>query len=231
MAEGSKTAEEVFKKTLPKLINTLWKDPLFTVVTATLYAEGLITKQELEAIKTKQGVERGSEVAFKLTDKIKASDDPTACLLTICEIFESDDVENDTLKKHGASMRESISNGTTATPQVSSYPPIVAPRTNPNKLSASDRFRRVSDRLVGSISSCLTTVSGKLNARRLIAQELHDEMINGCDIDSKKAAKLVHAMQNTLYAHANPETYLNDMCSALKDVGEVPITDIVNELQ
>ncbi|XP_019853880.1 PREDICTED: uncharacterized protein LOC109583126 isoform X1 [Amphimedon queenslandica] len=114
MAEGSKTAKEVFKKTLPKLINTLGKEPPFTIVTASLYAKGLITEQELEAIKTKQGVERGSEVAFKLTDKIKDSDDPIACLLTICETFESDDIDNHTLKKHGASMRKSISNSTAA---------------------------------------------------------------------------------------------------------------------
>ncbi|XP_019863782.1 PREDICTED: uncharacterized protein LOC109592915, partial [Amphimedon queenslandica] len=120
MAEGSKATKEVFKKTLPKLINTLGKEPPFTIVTASLYAKGLITEQELEAIKTKQGVERGSEVAFKLTDKIKDSDDPTACLLTICEIFESDDIDNHTLKKHGASMRKSISNSTAATVTVQS---------------------------------------------------------------------------------------------------------------
>ncbi|XP_019853881.1 PREDICTED: uncharacterized protein LOC109583126 isoform X2 [Amphimedon queenslandica] len=120
MAEGSKTAKEVFKKTLPKLINTLGKEPPFTIVTASLYAKGLITEQELEAIKTKQGVERGSEVAFKLTDKIKDSDDPIACLLTICETFESDDIDNHTLKKHGASMRKSISNSTAATVTIES---------------------------------------------------------------------------------------------------------------
>ncbi|XP_019863732.1 PREDICTED: uncharacterized protein LOC109592821 [Amphimedon queenslandica] len=99
------------------------------------------------------------------------------------------------------------------------------------ELNTSDRFRRVSDRLAGVISSCLSTVSGKLNARRLIAQGLHDEMINGRDIDSKKAPKLVLVIQTTLDAQPNPETYLNEVCSALKDVGEKQITDIVNELE
>ncbi|XP_019863280.1 PREDICTED: uncharacterized protein LOC109592202, partial [Amphimedon queenslandica] len=135
MAEGGKTAKEVFIKTLPKLINTLGKDPPFTVVTASLYGMGLITKQELEAIKTKQGVERGSKVGFTLRDKIHDSDDPNACLLAICEIFESDDVNNDILRKHGASMRTSISSGTgtAATLQVPSYPPpTVVSRTSPN---------------------------------------------------------------------------------------------------
>ncbi|XP_019863938.1 PREDICTED: uncharacterized protein LOC109593181 [Amphimedon queenslandica] len=112
MAEGGRSAKEVFKKTLPKLISTLGKDPPFTVVTTALYAEDLITGQELEAIKTKQGVQRGSEVGFKLDDKIKESDDPNACLLAICEIFESEGVDNAILKKHGASMRTSISSKT-----------------------------------------------------------------------------------------------------------------------
>uniref|UniRef100_A0A1X7SQW7 CARD domain-containing protein n=1 Tax=Amphimedon queenslandica TaxID=400682 RepID=A0A1X7SQW7_AMPQE len=104
-----KSAKDVFKKTLPKLINILGKDPPFSVVTASLNAEDLITDQELGAIKTKQGVERGSEVAYTLRDKIKDSDDPNACLLAICEIFESEDVDNATLKKHGANMRTNIS--------------------------------------------------------------------------------------------------------------------------
>ena len=70
-----------------------------------------------------------------------------------------------------------------------------------------------------------------LNARGLITQELHDEMINGHDIDSKKAAKLVNAMQKTLSSDPNPEAYLKKVCTALKDIGEKPITDIVNELE
>ncbi|XP_019860206.1 PREDICTED: uncharacterized protein LOC109588488 [Amphimedon queenslandica] len=99
------------------------------------------------------------------------------------------------------------------------------------KLSASDRFRDASDRLAGSILSCLVTVSLKLNARRLISQELHKEMITGRDNDVIKAAKLVLAIQTTLDAQANPETYLNDVCSALKELGEKQVTDIVNGLE
>ncbi|XP_019858461.1 PREDICTED: uncharacterized protein LOC109586696 [Amphimedon queenslandica] len=109
MAEGGKSAKDVFKKTLPNFINILGKDPPFSVVTASLNAEDLITDQELEAIMTKQGVERGREVAFTLRDKIKDSDDPNVCLLAICKIFESELVDNATLKKHGESMRTSIS--------------------------------------------------------------------------------------------------------------------------
>uniref|UniRef100_A0A1X7TQR2 Uncharacterized protein n=1 Tax=Amphimedon queenslandica TaxID=400682 RepID=A0A1X7TQR2_AMPQE len=110
MAEGGKSAKDVFKKTLPKLINVLGKDPSFSVVTASLNAEDLITDQELEAIMTKQ-------------------------------------VDNATLKKHGESMRTSISNGTAATPvQVPAvtpsappYPSAAAlPRTNPNELGIGD---------------------------------------------------------------------------------------------
>ncbi|XP_019855541.1 PREDICTED: uncharacterized protein LOC109584298 [Amphimedon queenslandica] len=149
MAEGGKSAKDVFKKTLPKLINILGKDPPFSVVTASLNAEDLITDQELGAIKTKQGVERGSEVAYTLRDKIKDSDDPNACLLAICEIFESELVDNATLKKHGESMRTSISNGTAATPvQVPAVTPsapphpsaaaLPPPRTNPNELGIND---------------------------------------------------------------------------------------------
>ena len=160
-----KSAKEVFRKTLPKLINVLGKNPPFSVVTASLNAEDLITDQELEAIRTKQGVERGSEVAYTLRDKIKESDDPNVCLLKICEIFESEDVDNAVLKKHGANMRTSISSkthsisiyilsnkyfilidGTAATPpQVPAVTPSAPPhssaaalpvqRTNPNELS------------------------------------------------------------------------------------------------
>ena len=150
---------EVFRKTLPKLIYTLGKDPPFSIVTASLNAEDLITKQELEAIQTKHVAERGSEVGFKLTDKIKESDDPNACLLTICDIFESKKVDNAILKKHGENMRASISSKThsitilskhfvlidgaaatpaqvpTVTPSAPPFPPATAPRTNPNELS------------------------------------------------------------------------------------------------
>uniref|UniRef100_A0A1X7SWU6 Uncharacterized protein n=1 Tax=Amphimedon queenslandica TaxID=400682 RepID=A0A1X7SWU6_AMPQE len=98
-------------------------------------------------------------------------------------------------------------------------------------LSAAGQFRRISARLGRSISSCLTTVSMNLNAEGLITQELHDEMINGRDIDSKKAPKLVNAIQSRLNTHTNPEAYLKEVCSALKDVGEKQITGIVNELE
>ena len=55
-------------------------------------------------------------------------------------------------------------------------------------------------------------------------------MINGRDIDSKKAVKLVNELQRTLDNSPNPVQYLNDICRVLRDVGEKPITDIVNIL-
>ena len=83
-------------------------------------------------------------MAYKLRDKIRESDDPNACLLTICDIFGSDDVDNAILKKHGENMRASISSkthsimilskhfvlidGTAATPaQVSTVTPSAPP--------------------------------------------------------------------------------------------------------
>ena len=76
----------------------------------------------------------------------------------------------------------------------------------------------------------MTGVAGKLYAAGLISLELKDEMINSHDISSKKASKLVSELQRTLNNHEDPETFLNVVCTALKDVGEKPITDIVNKL-
>ena len=55
-------------------------------------------------------------------------------------------------------------------------------------------------------------------------------MINGRDIDSKKAVKLVNELQRALDNDVNPVQYLNDVCRVLRDVGERQITDIVNIL-
>ena len=76
----------------------------------------------------------------------------------------------------------------------------------------------------------MTGVAGKLYAPGLISLELKDEMINSHDIPSKKASKLVSELQRTLNNHETPETFLNDVCTVLRDVGEKPITDIVNKL-
>ena len=51
-------------------------------------------------------------------------------------------------------------------------------------------------------------------------------MINGRDIDSRKAASLVNELQRALDNDANPVQYLNDICRVLRDVGERQITDI-----
>ena len=102
------------------------------------------------------------------------------------------------------------------------------------KPAASSRFRGVSDRLASAITSAITPslirVTGKLYAAGLIGHVLNDEMINGRDIDSKKAVKLVNELQRALDNSLNPEQYLNDICRVLRDVGERQITDIVNIL-
>ena len=56
-------------------------------------------------------------------------------------------------------------------------------------------------------------------------------MIEGHDSNSKKATRLINELQWSLIQIPNPETYLNEVCTALKDIGKKPITDIVNELE
>ena len=100
----------MFKKTIPKIIGTLGQEPPFTIVTASLSAEELITDQELEHIKAKPSpAAKGAEITQKLLNKIKGSDDSVRCLLKICDVFESEDVDSDILKKYGASMRSEVS--------------------------------------------------------------------------------------------------------------------------
>ena len=100
----------MFIKIIPDIITTLGDEPLFTIVTASLRAAELITDLELKYIKAKPSpVEKGGETTQKLLDKIKGSDDPVQCLLTICDVFESKNVENEILKKYGAKMRSKVS--------------------------------------------------------------------------------------------------------------------------
>ena len=95
--------------------------------------------------------------------------------------------------------------------------------------AASSRFRSVSDRLASAITPSLIRVAGKLYAAGLIGQALNDEMINGRDIDSRKAAKIVNELQRALDGPNSPQ-YLNDLCGVLVNIGERQITDIVNIL-
>ena len=100
----------MFKETIPKIIGTLGQEPPFTIVTVSLSAKYLITDEELEHIETKPTpVEKGKEITKRLQKKIKDSDDPVGCLKKICDVFESEEVNNETLKKHGASMRSEVS--------------------------------------------------------------------------------------------------------------------------
>ena len=105
-----KVAKDVFKKTIPDIIETLGQEPPFTMVTTLLTTKDLITDEELEHIETKPtSVEKGREIIKRLQKKLKDSDDPVGCLLKICDVFESEKVNNETLRKHGASMRSEVS--------------------------------------------------------------------------------------------------------------------------
>ncbi|XP_019860871.1 PREDICTED: uncharacterized protein LOC109589195 [Amphimedon queenslandica] len=56
-------------------------------------------------------------------------------------------------------------------------------------------------------------------------------MLEGLDSNSNKADKLVNVLQTTLDAHTNPDAYLQEVCSALKEKGQKQIVDVVNELE
>ena len=73
-------------------------------------------------------------------------------------------------------------------------------------------------------------VVNKLYARQIIGLSLKDEMINGRDIDSRKAAKLVIELQRALDNSLNPVQYLNNICKELRDVEERQITDILDTM-
>ena len=105
----------MFKKTVPKIIGTLGQQPPFTFVITSLLAEDLITDEEREHIEAKPSpAEKGNEIIKRLQKKIKGSDDPVQCLLKICDVFESEEVNDETLKKHGASMRKEVSSKKTS---------------------------------------------------------------------------------------------------------------------
>lgn len=79
----------------------------------------------------------------------------------------------------------------------------------------------------------MNSVEGELYAEGIIEFDVHDEMINGHGIDSKKADKLVSELTRALNSERsnfNPEEYLNNLCRALRKIREKPITDIVNIL-
>ena len=73
-------------------------------------------------------------------------------------------------------------------------------------------------------------VTSKLYAGNIIGLSLKDEMINGRDIDSKKAERLVNELQRALDSDTRPDTYLDELCTVLRNVRERQITDIVDTL-
>ena len=96
-------------------METLGDEPPFKIVIKKLSAEDLITDPEVKHIKAKPSpAEKGDEITQRLLDRIKDSDDPVQCLLTICDVFESEQVANPTLKKHGENMRSNFTSKKTS---------------------------------------------------------------------------------------------------------------------
>ena len=100
----------VFQKLVPVISPLIGRH--FTNVTNGLFGENIITSQEISGIKSQPNLndgQRGSEVAFLLYNKIKEidnrGDDPVQFFLKICDVFESDLVNDASLKKHGVNMR------------------------------------------------------------------------------------------------------------------------------
>ena len=90
-----------------------------------LFGEGIITIQEISGIKTTPNLnneDRGSEVAFLLYNKISESGDPVQCLQKICGVFESGTVNDASLKKHGANMRNKFTTSERLSSIIMLYP-------------------------------------------------------------------------------------------------------------
>ena len=105
----------MFKETIPEIIGTLGQEPPFTIVTELLSSKNLITEEEVLLIETKPTpVTKGKEITRRLLTKIKDSDDPVGCLLTICDVFESETVNSAKLKKYGENMRKKFPSKTAA---------------------------------------------------------------------------------------------------------------------
>ena len=108
---------EIYREALPSISPLIGKQSNFTNVTNCLFGKKLITIQELNGIKSQQNLtddERGSKVAFILYEKIEGStendpkDGPFQCLMTICDVFEDQRINDASLKGHAVSMRSKI---------------------------------------------------------------------------------------------------------------------------
>ena len=108
-----KTPAAIFQEKFGEICPLIGKRKNFTSVTSNLLAKKMITDKEIDQIESQQNLndgERGKKIADLLKDKIKEDKDQAAqCLLNICDVFESELVDNEPLRKLGASMREMLS--------------------------------------------------------------------------------------------------------------------------
>uniref|UniRef100_A0A1X7UQL2 Death domain-containing protein n=1 Tax=Amphimedon queenslandica TaxID=400682 RepID=A0A1X7UQL2_AMPQE len=94
----------------------------------------------------------------------------------------------------------------------------------------SERFREFSDKLERAITPSLKNVASKLSAKGLIAHSTKMEATSSTDARGT-ATKIVDELQEALDEHDDPESFVNEVCTALRNVREKRITDVVDKLQ
>ncbi|XP_019852899.1 PREDICTED: uncharacterized protein LOC109582579 [Amphimedon queenslandica] len=111
--QQSKTPGDIFQEKFGKICPLIGKRENFNTVTGNFFEKKLLAKKKLDQIDSQPNLndeERGREVAKSLLEKINEDEDQAAqCLLKICDVFQSKDVDNEPLRKIGASMREKLS--------------------------------------------------------------------------------------------------------------------------
>ena len=102
--------------------------------------------------------------------------------------------------------------------------------TPTDKLDAVERFRRKLPELSNATSTCVTRLSGKLNAKGLITADLHQYIIDSQDMESKKAEKLILELEKNLRNKTDPEEYLSKLLTVLRDLREPQINEIIDTI-
>ena len=108
-----KTPAAIFQEKFGEICPLIGKRKNFTNVTSNLFAKNLITNEEIDQIESQHNLndgEKGKRIAVLLQERINEDEDQAAqCLLNICDVFESKLVNNEPLRKLGASMRQKLS--------------------------------------------------------------------------------------------------------------------------
>ncbi|XP_019852102.1 PREDICTED: uncharacterized protein LOC109582004 [Amphimedon queenslandica] len=107
----SASPSSIFKKNFVKFKNLLARDPNFCDFTDIFFSKDLITKNELDAISSQPNLssrERSSKVTHYLFERIKNSDDPKKCVLTICEALEDENIDDNQAKKIATAIRTDL---------------------------------------------------------------------------------------------------------------------------